>query len=114
MESEEKNELSPDCEKDEQSPECDDFDVVVLHTDEQFELAEAVCENIRNIDLGTETQLRVESLGSISKAGQQETDTFNYVIENSCILVFIRNRVFRRQAERFCGVGHCGRQSPKQ
>ena len=81
-------------EKDEPTLEADDYHVVILHGDSQFWLAEAICENIRNIDIGNQTPLRVDILGNILRPGQQETNAFDDVIENTSILMFFRSHEF--------------------
>ena len=81
-------------EKDERSWEADDYHVVILHGDSQFELAEAICDNIRNIDMDSQTPPRVEVLRNILRPGQQETDAFDDVIENASILMFFRTHEF--------------------
>lgn len=82
-------------EKERTSVFSDKYHVVTLHGELERTLAEAVSENIRNMDiLGNGEQLRVEILDSVGELGQTMIDVFNHVIENTTFIIFFRTEDF--------------------
>lgn len=82
-------------EKERTSVFSDKYHVVTLHGELERTLAEAVFQNIRNMDiLGNEEQLRVEILDSVGEPGQTMIDVFNHVIENTTFILFFRTEDF--------------------
>lgn len=72
----------------------DEYDVVIFHDERLLQKAEVLREDIKNLTKGCQRKLIVELIVDTHQPGMLEMDTFNYVIDESTILLYFHDECY--------------------
>lgn len=81
------------------------YDVIVVHSEKEKELANTVCKKIRQLNLGDDVFPVIDTFENMSLLGNQEVDDVDYAVEQSTFIMFFRTKEFFKDKMRSFATG---------
>lgn len=70
------------------------YDVILMHSEKEKDLANTVCKKIRQLNLDDNVFPVIDTFENMSLLGNQEVDDVDYAVEQSTFIMFFRTKEF--------------------